>query len=88
MVVCDRNCEPNPQDVVDCLKGFRTPLQAEFDMAAPQQLVTVYTGEIPLDVVSMANTLHGIALPLGTVVALLTSAWAAAALKEKPLASE
>ena len=67
VVVCDRNCEPNPQDVVDCLKGFRTPLQAEFDMAAPQQLVTVYTGEIPLDVVSMANTLHGIALPLGTV---------------------
>lgn len=67
VVVCHQRCDPSPMDVDNCLVQYKAPLQLEFDIKMPIDLVTVYLASDPHAVTDDASRLHGINLPLGTV---------------------
>jgi hypothetical protein len=66
VVVC-KNCYFPLTEVPKCLKRFKGPMQEEFDIVSPDQLVTVYIPEGLEDLPRYAQVLHGISLPLGTL---------------------
>jgi hypothetical protein len=66
VVVCT-HCDLDIRGVADCLDRFKRPLQNQFDMVLPSSLVTVYIPEDIYAVQTLANRLHGIELPLGTL---------------------
>lgn len=67
VVLCGRGCELPPKYVGECLVRYEGPLQSEFDIQMPTDLVTVYLASDPSAVRDDALRLHGIDLPLGTV---------------------
>lgn len=67
VVICEGFCEFHLAEVPKCLAKFESPLRNEFDMVIPSELVTVYIPEDIHDVPRLAQKLHGITLPLGTL---------------------
>ena len=50
-----------------CLQPYLTALQAQFGIAAPSEIITVYVVDTPGEVYVLAPTLHGLTLPQGVV---------------------
>lgn len=50
-----------------CLAAYLRPLHAQFGIAPPSTMVTVYTVSVPDDVYTYARTLHGLQLPPGVI---------------------
>jgi hypothetical protein len=67
VVVCSGFCAFPLAEVPRCLQRFEPPLHDEFDLLIPDHLVTVYIPEEIGDVPRLAQTLHGVTLPLGTL---------------------
>jgi len=67
VVVCTRFCEIPLEQVPVCLRRYESPMQQEFDILPPGQLVTVYIPEEIRDVPLLAQKLHGVTLPPGTL---------------------
>jgi hypothetical protein len=72
-VACGPGCAPRLQEeVAACLGAYRQALVGQFDMHFPQRPITVYVPDDPRDVDRAAQTLHGVALPPGTVAYSVT----------------
>ena len=56
----------DPAAVGACLVTYRAPMQEQFDMKPPQDLITTYSTYVE-HVPDLAARLHGVRIPLGTV---------------------
>jgi len=56
-----------PEEIGYCLNRYRETMASQFDMKMPSGLPTVYVARDQQSVKSYAETLHGVALPLGIV---------------------
>jgi hypothetical protein len=67
VVSCSGFCAFPLAEVPECLHRFEAPMRNEFDVVIPDSVVTVYIAADLQDVPGLAEKLHGVTLPLGTL---------------------
>ncbi|ABF41708.1 hypothetical protein Acid345_2707 [Candidatus Koribacter versatilis Ellin345] len=59
--------EMPPEETIRCLVRYRDALATQFKLEFPKPLITVYIAQDTKQVIDLAQKLHGVDLPLGTV---------------------